>query len=182
VITELTYITSHPAKAERLGWYLSFPVTHQKLDLPEIQSLDPAEVATVKATEAYKQLRKPVLVEDVSIVFEAMGKLPGPLIKWFLSELKVEGLCRLLDGFPTRRASVEVTFALHDGKKVHIFAGKRTGTITDKPRGKELFGTDSIFIPDGWDKTWGEMTEEEEKASSVRRLALEKLTEFLKTA
>lgn len=81
---EITFITSHAKKAEELSWHLSYPVIHRKLDLPEIQSLDPDTIVHFKAQEAYRVLRRPVLVEDFSLRFGALGKLPGPLIKWFL--------------------------------------------------------------------------------------------------
>jgi len=93
-IESLTFITGNTAKAEQLARHLEYPVTHQKLDLPEIQSLDLKEIVEHKAKEAYKQIKKPVLVEDTSLTFSVLGKLPGPLIKWFLTELDNAGLCR----------------------------------------------------------------------------------------
>lgn len=77
---EITFITSHAKKAEEISWHLGHPVTHHKLDLPEIQSLDPHEVVRIKVEEAYRQLQCPVLVEDFSLRFEALGTLPGPRI------------------------------------------------------------------------------------------------------
>jgi non-canonical purine NTP pyrophosphatase (RdgB/HAM1 family) len=178
---KLTFITSHPKKAEELSWHLSFPVTHKQLDLPEIQSLDPHEVVSVKAREAYKRLKHPVLVEDFSIRFEALGKLPGPFIKWFLVELGVEGLCKLLGGHANRTALVQTCFALCDKSGVHVFDGTLKGIIAAEPRGKNSFGTDVIFMPQGWQKTWGEMNKEEQVASSVRRIGLKKLEAYLTT-
>lgn len=61
---EITFITSHAKKAEEISWYLGHPIVHHKLDLSEVQSLDPHEVVRVKAEEAYRQLQRPVLVED----------------------------------------------------------------------------------------------------------------------
>lgn len=177
---KITFVTSHPKKAEQLGWHLDYPIDHQKLDLPEIQSLDLGEVVSHKAREAFQQIRRPVLVEDISFRFFALGKLPGPLIKWFLQELKVEGLCRLLDGYSDRAAVAEVSFALYDGKNLNIFDGRLEGTIAPSPRGEEGFGTDSIFIPKGYEKTWGEMSKEEQIETSVRGIALKKLENFLK--
>lgn len=176
---QLTFITSNPHKAEELSWHLDIPVVHHKLDLPEIQSLDPVEVISAKAKEAYSRLRRPVLVEDYSLVFAALGKLPGPLIKWFLGELRPEGLCVLLNDYDTREATAQVYFALHDKTGIHIFNGSIKGTIAIKARGINKFGTDSIFMPEGWDKTWGEMSKEEQAASSIRRIALKKLQYFL---
>jgi len=174
----ITFITSHKQKAEQLSLHLNFPVVHQNIDLVEIQSLDPEEVATAKVIEAHEQLKKPVLVEDISIRFLALGRLPGTYIKDFLKELKVEGLCQLLNGYEDRNAVVRPTFALHTGKDIKIFSAEMLGQISKTPRGDNGFGLDSIFIPDGWTKTWGEM-EEEQIESSVRRLALAKLQKYL---
>lgn len=176
---EITFITSHPLKAQQLGRHLNVPVRHRKLDLEEIQSLDVCEVVKHKALAAYAQVGKPVLVEDISFQFLALGKLPGPLIKWFLKELNVEGLCRLIDAYDNREVVAQAAFAFADGKDVHVFLGEMSGRIADRPRGESGFGIDSLFIPEGWDKTWGEMTDEEQMQSSVRRLALKKLEKFL---
>ncbi len=81
---KLTFITGNKNKAEQLSQYLSFPVSHFKLEIDEIQSLDLEEVATKKAKAAYVILGTPVLVEDTALTFEALGKLPGTLVKWFL--------------------------------------------------------------------------------------------------
>ncbi len=176
----LIFITSHAAKAEQVSWHLNHPVVHQKLDIPEIQSLDPVEVVTHKAKEAYRQMQKPVLVEDISVRFAALGKLPGTLIKWFLAELGPQGLCKLLDGYEARNATVEPYFALCTGDEVEIFSAAIGGEIAASPRGDAGFGMDSIFVPQGHTKTWGEMTKEEQIATSVRRIALQKLEAYLR--
>jgi non-canonical purine NTP pyrophosphatase (RdgB/HAM1 family) len=176
---DITFITSHPQKAKELSWHLDATVTHYKLDLPEIQSLDPHEVVSAKANAAYDQLKSPVLVEDFSLRFITLGKLPGPLIKWFLSELRPEGLCNLLNNYKNRDAIAQTCFALCDEHGVKIFDGSIEGTITETPRGENKFGTDGIFMPSGWDKTWGEMNKEEQLVSSVRRIALKKLQRYM---
>ena len=180
-MTQITFITGNPGKAERIRKHLPIELLHQAIDLNEIQSLNLQEVAGHKAQEAYKFVQGPVLVEDVSLVFNALGALPGPLIKWFLKELDNPGLCKLLDGYTDRSAVAKVCFALFDGKETHFFENERTGTIVIEPRGKKLFGWDTIFIPDGYEKTWGEMTEEETVPSSMRRPALKKLETFLQS-
>jgi non-canonical purine NTP pyrophosphatase (RdgB/HAM1 family) len=178
---DLTYITSHPKKADEIARYLKIKVIHHRLDLPEVQSLDSVEVVTLKAQEAYRQLACPVLVEDYSLRFEALGKLPGPLIKWFLEELQPAGLCKLLDGYKSRRATAQTCFGLCDESGVRVFMGEITGTIIAQPQGEYGYGTDAIFIPDGQSKTWGEMNSQEKIAYSLRRIGLEKLEAYLKS-
>jgi non-canonical purine NTP pyrophosphatase (RdgB/HAM1 family) len=175
----LIFVTSNPEKARQLSQYLDFPVIHKNIDLIEIQSLDLATIIEHKAKEAYKQVLSPVLVEDTSLRFLALGKLPGPLIKWFLAELGTSGLCRLLDGYTERAAVAEVQFGLYDGQTFQAFAGAREGSIAPTPRGSSGFGWDSIFIPEGHHKTWGEMTGSESQETSMRKIALKKLETYL---
>src|SRR3989338_6668928 len=156
---ELYFITSNVGKAKYLSDYFDFPVEHKKLDLPEIQSL--------------------YFAEDVSLVFNALDKLPGPLIKWFYETLGNDGLCDLLDRYGDKRAKAAVSFALCINGEVKIFSGSCEGGIGDKPRGEAGFGWDPIFIPDGFVKTWAEMSADEKHQTSMRRIALEKLKDFI---
>lgn len=181
MLQSLTFITGNIAKAKLLSYYLNFPVTHQKIDLVEIQSLDLATIIEYKAKEAYKYVGSPVLVEDTSLRFFALGKLPGPLIKWFLEELETSGLCQLLDGYTDRSALAEVQFGLYDGKNFQTFANSIEGGISSVPLGANGFGWGPIFIPRGYEKTWGEMTLEEQQATSLRKTALEQLEHYLET-
>lgn len=176
----LTFITGNASKAEQLARHLEYPVEYKKFDIAEIQSLDLKEIAGHKAREAYKQVQSPVLVEDTSLVFRALGRLPGPLIKWFLEELDNEGLCRLLDGYQDRSAQATVCFCFYDGKALETFEGEMAGTIASSPKGERGFGWDPIFIPEGKIKTWGEMDIEEQKETSMRSIALKKLEDYLK--
>lgn len=180
MLESLTFVTGNPGKARLFSQYLEIPVRHQNIDLLEIQSLDGAEIVEYKAREAYRQLHSPVLVEDTSLQFLALGKLPGPLIKWFLMELHTEGLCRLLDSSADRSAQASVHFGLYDGKSFHVFTGTRAGSIAHTPRGSYGFGWDAIFMPSGSNKTWAEMTDEEGRATSMRIPALKQLEAYLK--
>ncbi len=176
-IERLTFVTGNAGKAKYLSDYFHIPVDHVKLDLPEIQSLDLEQIVRDKAARAYAELKKPVLVEDVSLSFDALNGLPGPLVKWFVEAIGREGICRLLDG-KMRGVTAAVTFAFTDRKKIEVFTGTRRGTIAEHPRGESGFGWDPIFIPDGHAKTWGEMTGEEKHQTSMRREALEKMIRF----
>lgn len=178
---EIYYITSHPLKAKQISLHLDYPIKHKSLDLQEIQSLDVLEVATHKAKVAFEAVGRTVLVEDISFTFEALGNLPGPLIKWFLKELQVQGICKLLNNYDNRGARGQVVFVLYDGTELHSFEGEMLGQIAEQPVGKDGFGIDSIFIPQGYSKTWGEMNKEEQEKTSMRRIALKKLEKFLKS-
>lgn len=176
---DITFITGNKGKVAQVNRILNTPIKHKSLDLSEIQSLDLKEIVTHKAKEAFRILQSPVLVEDVGLVFTALNKLPGPLIKWFLKELENEGLCRLLDGYPTREASGEVVYGLCDGETVHLFSGVAKGTIAMGPRGDRGFGWNPVFIPEGHTRTLAEMSDEEQDNLPMRKPALRKLEDFL---
>ena len=176
----LVFITSNMNKVKQVQMHLDHPVEHVNLDLTEMQSLDPMKIVEQKAKEAYQHIKKPVLVEDTSLIFNALGKLPGPFIKWFLEEIGNEGICRMLDNYSDRSAIAWILFAYYDGSSVHIFDVKQQGTITNHPQGEDGFGWNHIFIPDGETKTFAEMGQEEKDRTSLRKRALIKLDKFLK--
>lgn len=160
--------------------YLPIKLEHQKLDLTEIQSLDPKEVTEHKLREAFKQIQKPVLVEDTSLVFHGLGKLPGPFVKWFLEEIGTEDMCRLVDN-KDRSATATVTYGIYDGKNLLTFTGVVLGSVAQHPIGTNGFGWDPIFIPEGQTKTYSEMTNDELLNHSPRREATEKMNTYIKS-
>ena len=186
---DFVFISGNPHKVRYLEKWLGRTVEHHKVDLDEIQSLDLHTVVAHKARQAYAIVHRPVLVEDVSLTFEAMGRLPGPLIKWFLQELKPEGLCKLATGLDHRKAVARVLYGLYDGEALRTFEGRIAGTIAPIPRFSEASGWldmttswNSIFIPDGSNKTYGEMTDEELAPFSHRARAVEKLKAYCNQA
>ncbi|GHO61969.1 non-canonical purine NTP pyrophosphatase [Ktedonobacter sp. SOSP1-52] len=177
----LTYVTGNPGKVKRFSHYIDYPLLHKDLDLLEIQSLESAEIIEHKAREAYRHIQAPILVEDTSLQFLALGKLPGPFIKWFYAELGTEGLCKLLADSQDRSALASVHIGLYDGHALRIFTSACEGTIAPTPRGNGGFGWDPIFIPSGYHQTWAEMPESQYLATSMSTQALQDLATYLKT-
>jgi non-canonical purine NTP pyrophosphatase (RdgB/HAM1 family) len=176
---DFTFITGNQNKADYLVKWLERPIDHHKVDLDELQSLDLKAVVEHKVRQAYEILKRPVLVEDVGFTFEAMGRLPGPLIKWFLEELGDEGLCKLADGLEHRKAHVSIIYAFYDGTDMQFFENHVQGSVSTEPRGSYGFGWNAVFIPEGTDKTYAEMNDDEVRPYSVRAQAIEQLKEYL---
>ena len=179
-MSDLVFVTGNMNKVRQVEQFLGRKLEHHKLDLDEIQDIDPAIVLEHKAKEAYRILQKPVLVEDASLVFAAMGRLPGPFIKFFLEELGNEGLIHLLNGYDDRSAVHTVIFGLYDGDKFHEFSASINAKIATEVRGTGGFGFDPILIPEGQDKTRGEMNEIDYAKYQPRNHAAQKLAESLK--
>lgn len=158
-------------------------VTSQDIDLPEYQG-EPEEVAISKCKLAAEHIRGPVLIEDTSLCFNALGGLPGPYIKWFLAKLGPAGLYKMLSGFEDKTANAMCIFAYCSGEKdakVELFIGKTPGTIVE-PRGPNTFGWDPCFQPEGFKQTYAEMAKEQKNQISHRGKAVEAFKkQFTKT-
>jgi non-canonical purine NTP pyrophosphatase (RdgB/HAM1 family) len=171
----LTFVTSSANKLTEVERILGRKLARASLPLEEIQAIDLEPVVRQKARQAYAHLGRPVLVEDTGLSFAAWNGLPGALIKWFLTALGTEEICRLLRGEPNRAATATTIFCYDDGTGSHLFTGTVSGNVPETPRGTYGFGWDAIFQPLGSERTFAEMTPEEKDHFSMRRLALEHL-------
>jgi len=173
-----TFVTGNNNKAKQLRKYLGCSVDYADIDLDEIQSLNLTQIIGHKVHEAYSKLHKPVLVEDVALECSALGRLPGPFIKWFEQEIGNEDICRLLDG-KDRNATARCMYGYFDGDTEIFFEGKLEGQIADKPRGSNGFGWDTIFIPKGYIQTRSELTAEEYERTYQLLKPLKAVKDFL---
>jgi len=153
-------------------------IVGRDIDLPEIQEVDAKKVIEAKLKEARKRHRGEYIVEDTSLYFECLNGLPGPLIKWFLEKLGDKKLAELAKKFKNQKAEAK-TIIGYIGKngETKFFEGSIKGKIVS-PRGAGGFGWDKIFMPDGFKKTFGEMTEYEKNKISMRKKALTKFAEY----
>lgn len=178
---KVTFITSNQNKADFLSKYLGHELPHLKLELDELQSLDLREITEHKVRQAHEKIGGAVLVEDIAFSLDALGgKLPGPFIKWFVDQIGLEGVCRMLDGYENRGAVTEVCYAYFDGRNLKFFEGSLHGAVPKHPQGEDGFGWNAIFIPDGQTKTNAEMDELETSKYSLRTATVyPQIKEFL---
>jgi non-canonical purine NTP pyrophosphatase (RdgB/HAM1 family) len=175
----LTFVSGNIAKIEHLRRHLTIPFEYKSIELPEVQSLDVHEVVCAKAKNAYQIIQSPVLVEDTSLSFRAMGQLPGPFIRWFLSELGTDGLCKCIPNTATRSAQCTVCFCYYDGIDLEYFEASMEGSIAERPRGTGGFGWDPVFVMSNGEKTRAELSVDEYEATSLRRVATEKFEKYM---
>lgn len=179
-MNDITFITGNANKATYLAELLGISIKHQKVDLEEIQSLDLAAVTADKAKRAYEIVKGPVLVEDVGLEFTALGRLPGPLIKWFVEELPFETICSLLNG-KDRGAIARCIFAYYDGTLLRTFEGSMRGRVAEYPAGTGGYGWDPIFIPEGYNVTRAELSKEDDRKVYLLIKPIAALRTFLET-
>ncbi|KAI2493697.1 Pyrophosphatase [Fragilaria crotonensis] len=199
VLPTLTFVTGNQKKLEEVrsllgaGTKASFPfeLVNRNVDLMELQG-NPLDIAKEKCRLAAAEIGGPVLTEDTSLCFNALGGLPGPYIKWFLEKCGHGGLNDMLVGFSDKSAYAQTIFAftMGPGHEIHLFEGRTDGTIV-RPRGDNQFGWDPIFqvgTEGGTDqsstlenccgKTYAEMSSEEKNAVSHRAKSMAKLQSF----
>jgi non-canonical purine NTP pyrophosphatase (RdgB/HAM1 family) len=179
-MTNITFITGNQSKADYLAKYLDEPIQHRKIDLDEIQSLDLRTVVEHKVRQAYELVGSPVLVEDVSLEFEALGRLPGTFIRFYVEEIPFETICRTLDGL-SRKATARCVFGYFDGKRITLFEGSLAGTIAEHPAGGGGYGWDKLFIPLGYTQTRAELNEADDKKTYLMMKPFDKIKAFLNT-
>ena len=143
----IVFVTGNAKKAEEVqailgGAACHFRVEQRALDLPELQG-EPEAVAAEKCRFAVRALGGgvPVMVEDTSLCFNALGGLPGVYIKWFLDKTGHAGLNNLLAAYPDKSAYAQCIFAYSDGSDMAplLFTGRTAGTIVPA-RGPLDFG------------------------------------------
>lgn len=157
------------------------PLTHQKIDLEEIQSADIAEVARHKIDQAYAVAGVPVIIDDFGFCIDALNGLPGPFTKFFVQPADgLEKLCRITDSLDSRAAKVMCAIAYKDAHETKIFVKSLAGAIATHPRGTRGIATDMIFEPEDYGgKTRAELDEAEYDNVYLGVRPLEELKAFL---
>eukprot|EP01032_Pedospumella_encystans_P009571 gene9571-11254_t len=179
----ITFVTGNKKKLEEviaiLGDTLPFNLISQKIDLPELQG-EPGEVSRAKCALAAEQVKGPVMVEDTSLCYNALGGLPGVYIKWFLDKTGHEGLNNLLAAYPDKSAYAQCVFSLSlgPGHEPVTFVGRTEGKIVPA-RGPLDFGWDPVFQPDGFEETYAELNKDIKNTISHRYRSLELLRKHL---
>lgn len=122
--------------------------------------------------------------EDTGLEVEALNGEPGVKSARYAGEAKnfsanIEKLLQNLQGKTNRRAQFRTVISLIIGNEQRLFEGISKGVITEVPCGEGGFGYDSVFIPEGSDRTFAQMTMDEKNNYSHRRKATDKLIQFL---
>ena len=179
------FVTTNEHKRREVQEILGFELERAELDLPEIQAIDPAEVAAEKALAARQALEAsdlPVLVEDSGLMVDAWDGFPGALTKWLMRSVGNDGLLRMLSEGEDRSARAVCVVALGEADgTVRTFRGEVPGTLAQRPRGAGGFGYDPVFVPEWSSMTYAEMGEGK-NADSHRTRAFRAVREWFEEA
>lgn len=189
---QLIFATSNLGKADELRHYLR----HQTLRIRTLHDLDdpPSVVedrddlrgnARKKAETIYRHTNKPTVADDTGLEVEALDGAPGVHSARFAGPSATDAdnrskLLRAMKHESNRRARFRTVLAYIDGEETQYFEGLCEGVIIPHERGSRGFGYDSLFVPNGHERTFAQLTKEEKNAISHRGRALKKFAETVK--
>jgi XTP/dITP diphosphohydrolase len=148
------------------------------------------ENAMLKAVVASRKLPDLVIADDSGLEVDALGGAPGIYSARYAGmnateQEKIDELLRELARVgatgDTRGARFRCVVALaRNGNLLGTFEGMVEGTIADEPRGNSGFGYDPIFIPEGFEQTFGELSADVKNTISHRAKAIRAFTARLR--
>lgn len=153
------------------------------IDIPEPHNTL-EENATEKSITIHRLTGENCFSEDTGLEVEALNGDPGVRSARYAGEAKnaadnIVKLLQSLSGIENRKARFRTVISLIINGSEHKFEGVCKGKITEEQKGELGFGYDSVFIPEGSNKTFGEMRLEEKNKFSHRERATVKLASFL---
>ncbi len=189
---ELVFVSHNPHKVEEIKEILAPGFSLKGLgdicckeDIPEPhQTLE--ENALEKARYVNRKFGVNCFADDTGLEVDALNGLPGVHSARFAGEAKdseanIRKLLKNLEGKKNRRARFRTVIALIISGKEYLFEGVVNGHITLEKAGKEGFGYDPVFIPEGYQTTFAQMPLPEKNRISHRGRAIKKLTRFLRS-
>ena len=137
-----------------------------------------------KAQYVFDTYQVSCFADDTGLEVMALNGEPGVFSARYAgdhknSEDNITLLLQKLSGIQERRARFKTVITLVRTQGIEVFEGIVNGQILDERRGTMGFGYDSVFKPDGYDKTFAEMTLADKNLISHRAIAVKKLINFL---
>lgn len=141
--------------------------------------------ALIKARYIYEKYGMDCFADDTGLEVDALNGAPGVYSARYAgdghdSEANMKKLLQNLTGKNNRNAQFRTVISLIIKGEEKIFDGTVKGIITEEKRGDSGFGYDPIFVPDGFSKSFAQMTNEEKNSISHRFRATEKLNNYLR--
>jgi XTP/dITP diphosphohydrolase len=137
--------------------------------------------AVIKARAVHAFCNLPVMADDSGIEVDALGGRPGIYTARFAGvgasdQQNNTKLLSELNGSADRGAQFVCALCYIDENHIEtIVRGEVRGVVLDKESGSNGFGYDPLFMPNGYDKSFGQMTMQEKKSLSHRGEAIKKI-------
>lgn len=152
-------------------------------DIPETENTLVGN-ALMKARFIHEKFHCNCFADDTGLEIEALHGAPGVYSARYAGpacsfEDNMRKVLSQMEGISNRKAQFKTVIALILDNKEYLFEGSVSGTILEKKSGTQGFGYDPIFLPDGYNESFAEMSAELKNRISHRAVATQKLTHFL---
>ena len=191
---ELCFATNNQHKLDEVSTSLGNSFTIKTLheigcteELPETTGTIPGN-SRQKAAYVWTHFGVSCFADDSGLEVAALNGEPGVDSAYYSgsreADKNIQKLLTNLAGERNRKAQFVTVFTLilhgQSGDPVeHQFEGIVEGQIIEEPRGTGGFGYDPVFLPDGYNRTFAELTIEEKNKMSHRAKALAKMIDYL---
>lgn len=140
--------------------------------------------AILKANYVTEKYGYDCFADDTGLEVETLNGAPGVYSARYAGEQKdandnMDKLLSELSDKPNRKANFKTVIALNFNGKQNLFTGIINGKIIEEKIGTNGFGYDPIFVAEGYEKTFAELTMEEKSTISHRGIAVKELILFL---
>ena len=150
------------------------------MEYPEIQSEKIGDVVEFALNWLSERIEGNFIIDDSGLFIFSLHDFPGVYSAYVFKTIGNEGILKLMEGKDERRAYFKTVIGLRYQGENYKFVGFCHGRISTEMRGNNGFGYDPIFIPEGYERTFAEMSTEEKNRISHRGKAIKKLEGFLK--
>lgn len=140
-------------------------------ELDEIQSDSLHTIALAKATDALLRCKRPVIVDDAGLYIDALGGFPGPYSAYVQKTIGNSGILKLLDTLDRHAAFMAAIAYAVPGISPRVFESSVKGTISESLCGNG-WGYDPIFIPQGHNQTFAEISNKNQISHRARALEM----------
>lgn len=143
------------------------------------------ENALLKAKTIFDKTRIACMADDSGLLVDALNGEPGVYSARYAGpekndESNTQKLLKELHASNNRSAHFKTVIALVVPGKEILFDGKIEGQIITEKKGSNGFGYDPVFVPNGYQQTFAELSLDEKSKISHRALAVKKLIEYLR--
>jgi XTP/dITP diphosphohydrolase len=187
---KIVFATHNKNKLKEVQCMLSDSITLLSLDTIECFDEIPETAETLegnailKANYITEKYGYDCFADDTGLEVEALDGAPGVYSARYAGQendanANVQKLLRAMHGYTDRNAQFRTVIALNLKGKLYLFEGVCKGEIIKNPQGENGFGYDPIFKPEGFDRSFAEMSLTEKNKISHRASAIDKLVRFL---
>ena len=140
--------------------------------------------AKIKSDFIFNKFGINCFADDSGLEIDSLNGMPGIYSARFAGKTcnsndNIEKVWKLLTGYKNTDAKFKSILSLNIDGKTFFFEGKINGKIIFNKRGTNGFGYDSIFVPNGYNKTFAELNSVEKNEISHRSEAFKRLIIFL---